>query len=63
MGDAKNGAGEREPLAVTTFRITQRQWNWLRQNALERAVARGYGKADASELLRELLDGQLARGR
>ncbi len=46
----------REPFAVTTFRITSDQWRWLRQMALERASDRGFGKPDASEVLRELLD-------
>ena len=50
------GDGERQAFAVTTFRITRAQWAWLRQQALERATARGFGKADASEILRELLD-------
>ena len=45
----------REPYAVTTFRIKLGQWRWLRQKALERAAERGYGKADASEMLREYL--------
>jgi len=49
----------REPFAVTTFRIKLGQWRWLRQKALERAAERGYGKADASEMLRDLLDGQM----
>jgi hypothetical protein len=52
----------RETFAVTTFRIKLGQWRWLREKALERATARGYGKADASEMLRDLLDGHMNEG-
>ena len=50
-----NDPPEREPHAVTTFRITLSQWRWLRQKALEKAADRGHGKADASEVLRDIL--------
>jgi hypothetical protein len=40
---------------VTTVRIEAEQWGALRQAALERATAQG-GKADASAVLREVLD-------
>lgn len=45
---------------VTTIRITPAHWKALRVAALERSMARGGGKADASEVLREVLDGWIA---
>ena len=42
-------------LTVTTFRITRAQWEWLRRQAFERSTEIG-GKADASALLREILE-------
>ena len=59
---AKPDLVKTEPTVVTTFRITRRQWEWLRTKALERALERGSGKADASEMLRELLEVHAKRG-
>jgi hypothetical protein len=39
---------------VTTIRFTDQQWAWLRRQALERALESG-AKADASEIVRELV--------
>ncbi len=58
-GSDHGSGGLRESFAVTTFRITKTQWTWLRQQALERASDHGFGKADASEVLRELLEGHI----
>jgi hypothetical protein len=41
--------------AVTTVRLRADQWSALRRAALERAEAQG-GKADASAVLRDVLD-------
>lgn len=46
---------------VTTIRIRSDQWNALRQAALEQAAQRGHGKADASEVLRSVLDAWMKR--
>lgn len=45
---------------VTTIRIRAEHWQALRLAALERATSRGAGKADASEVLREVLDEWMA---
>jgi hypothetical protein len=45
---------------VTTVRLRRDQWNALRQAAQERALAEG-GKADASAVLRELIDAWIRR--
>lgn len=65
---AKRKAGSPEPAAapryiVTTVRLTPAQWHALRTAALERSAARGGGKPDASEVLREVLDEWMARRR
>src|SRR4051812_37067271 len=39
---------------VTTIRLTDPQWAWLRRQALERAIESGR-QADASEIVRELV--------
>ncbi len=62
---SKRSGGEVEPApaegwAVTTFRLTRRQWDTLRTAALERAKAEGRGKADASAIVRELVDAWIA---
>jgi len=41
---------------VTTVRITEDHWEWLRDRAHERAKLRHGGRADASEIVRELID-------
>lgn len=41
---------------VTTIRVTPEQWEWLRDRAHERAKQRHGGRADASEIVRELLE-------
>lgn len=48
--------------AVTTFRIRADQMHALRLAALDLAAQRGAGKADASEVLRNILDEWMARG-
>ncbi len=48
---------------VTTIRVTQAEWRWLRRLALDRALKRGGGRADASEIIRELVDQAMRRGR
>lgn len=48
--------------AVTTFRIRPDQMHALRLAALDLAAQRGAGKADASEVLRQILDEWMARG-
>lgn len=50
-----------ERLVVTTFRLRPEQLAWLKREALERSIARGTGKADASEVLRELLTQAIGR--
>lgn len=45
--------------AVTTFRLKPDQWEALRLAALEQAKVKG-GKADASEVLRGILDHWMA---
>ena len=67
-GKAKTTRGAAAPVApapvdvlaqrwvVTTIRIEQKHWQALRMAAVERATARGTGKADASEVLREVLN-------
>jgi hypothetical protein len=59
----KIGAGseaEASTFVVTTVRLGRAQWNALRKAALERALAKG-GKADASAVLRELVDEWMRR--
>jgi hypothetical protein len=52
----KPGSTPRQtPYLVTTIRLEQRQWRWLREEALRRALQEG-GKADASVIVRELID-------
>jgi hypothetical protein len=48
---------------VTTIRVTQAEWRWLRRLALDRALRRGGGRADASEIIRELVDQAMRKGR
>lgn len=43
-----------EGYKVTTIRFTDPQWQWLRRQAVERAIESG-AKADASEIVRELV--------
>ena len=45
--------------AVTTFRVKPEQWEALRMAAIEQAKVKG-GKADASEVLRGILDNWMA---
>lgn len=49
------------PWVVTTIRLKAEHWRALRLAALDRATSRGSGKPDASEVLREILDGWIAR--
>ena len=50
-----------QTVVTTTFRITAEQLAWLQQEALDRKTARGgRGKADASEVLREILAERMA---
>ena len=59
----KPGPKPREvPFVVTTIRLEQRQWRWLREEALRRALDGG-GKADASVVVRELVDRAMGRAK
>ncbi len=57
--DASASSGQ---YAVTTVRLTADQYEWLRRTALERALAEG-GKADASAVIRELVEAARKRQR
>jgi len=51
----KRGAGNNQAgYKVTTLRLAPNQWKWLRQMAHARALESG-AKADASEIVRELV--------
>lgn len=50
-GQGRNQAG----FKVTTIRFSPEQWVWLRDGAHARALESG-AKADASEIVRELVD-------
>ena len=45
---------------VTTFRITDPQWAWLRAQATRRSLESGTA-ADASEIMRELVAAAMAK--
>lgn len=51
-----------EPLLVTTFRVKAAHVAALQTAAIARKLARGSGKADASEVLREVLDAWMQAG-
>ena len=55
-GAGRNQAGHK----VTTVRFTPEQWTWLRDAAHARAVESG-GKADASEIVRALVDAAMKK--
>ena len=57
-GAGRNQAGHK----VTTVRFTPEQWAWLRDSAHKRAIESG-GKADASEILRELVDAAIRKAK
>jgi hypothetical protein len=59
-GDAEEKG---ETWIVTTIRVTRPEWRWLRRLALDRALKRGGGRADASEVIRELVDQAMRKGR
>jgi hypothetical protein len=62
-GDGRRGE-VRRAIAVTTFRIYADQRDALQRAALERrGVESGSGRADASAVLRDLLDKAGMRGR
>jgi hypothetical protein len=51
---------ERPELVVVTYRLRPEHVTWLARRALERKISRGArGRADASEVLRELLDDRI----
>jgi hypothetical protein len=50
-------------LIVKPFTIDPRHWEALRREAFRRAAEAGSGKPDASAVLREVLDGWIAKGR
>jgi hypothetical protein len=52
-----------EPMLVTTFRVKAAHVAALQTAAIARKLARGSGKADASEVLREVLDAWIAGGK
>jgi hypothetical protein len=47
---------------VTTIRFASPQWQWLRRRALDRALESGT-RADASELVRELVADAMSKGK
>ena len=58
----KRGAGSNQAgYKVTTIRFSPDQWRWLRKKALGRALESG-AKADASEIVRELVAEAMKRG-
>ena len=61
-GRRRAGAAESasRPVAVTTFRVYRDQLLALKRLALDR-TAEGGGRADASAVLREMLDRELGR--
>lgn len=59
-GAASNGMGDEEKF-TTSFTIQVKHRKALKRAALERSLATG-GQADASEILREVLDDWLAAG-
>jgi hypothetical protein len=62
--DRSGREGTRRAIAVTTFRIYADQRDALQRAALERrSVESGSGRADASAVLRDLLDKAGMRGR
>jgi len=62
--DRYRRAAARRAIAVTTFRIYADQRDALQRAALERrGVESGSGRADASAVLRDLLDKAGLRGR
>ena len=55
-GRRRSGPAPREvPYVVTTIRLEQKHWRWLREEALRRALESG-GKTDASVVVRELVE-------
>lgn len=58
---APKGRRTSEIYKVTTIRFTDKQWQWLRRQALERALESG-AKADASEIVRELVAAAMEKG-
>lgn len=60
----RQGEGAKRAITVTTFRIYADQRDALQRAALERrGVEGGSGRADASAVLRDLLDKAGMRGR
>lgn len=57
-GQGRNQAG----FKVTTIRFSPEQWVWLRDGAHARALESG-AKADASEIVRELVDAAMRKGK
>ena len=62
-GASKKADPSADPIMTTTFRITRTQWGALRQEALDLAIQRGGGRPDASEALRNILEGWMTRKR
>lgn len=60
---AKKMSVQDEALVTTTVKITRRQWEALRQEAMARALAAEAGdrRHDASKIIRELLDEWIAK--
>jgi hypothetical protein len=48
-------------LEAVTVMLTREQRNWLRQEAVRRAMDREGGKPDASEIIREAVDKLMKR--
>jgi len=49
-------------MAITTFRLTREQLYWLADEAERRRRARGFGRPDASEVVRELIEEAMRKG-
>jgi hypothetical protein len=59
--EAQASSPMRPRFVVTTVRLAPEHWEALRTAAFERARDRGGGKADASEILREILNRWIAQ--
>ncbi len=55
----ESSAGPVTRYVVTTVRLSAAQYEWVRRTALDRALEHG-GKADASAILRELVEAAMA---
>jgi hypothetical protein len=56
----QQGADPADAIVTTTVRIRRRHWAALHRAAMNLAAERGSGRQDASEVLRDILDGWVA---